>query len=353
MIRKGSILSVLMALMAVSCMQDKIIDRQHDAPIAFRTVMDRHTRATGYTSSNLTSFNVTALSEDASVYMDGVDFGTADYAKWSSAQNYYWPSHGDLDFYAYAPKATGGNGITFNDYKTLTVTPLADTDSQVDLLFACSTGNLVKDGIGGKMLNFRHAMSKVQVKVSNSNPNLRVRVEGWRLAGLDGTATFTHDGSYTDAAGTLDRALWSDNDDASGQGVSYTRILTDDLQLDGVVTPAQGMVLEGSAIIIPQITVRSLSYASGQVGAPLSGSYIALRLSMENITDGAPYVTSAWCCWPVGFDLEPGHRYVFSIDLAEGGYYETSPSGNTDPAAVLKDLKISFASANVDSWSNP
>ena len=350
MIRKGSILSVLMALMAVSCMQDKIIDRQHDAPIAFRTVMDRHTRATGYTSSNLTSFNVTALSEDASVYMDGVDFGTADYAKWSSAQNYYWPSHGDLDFYAYAPKATGDNGITFNDYKTLTVTPLADTDSQVDLLFACSTGNLVKDGIGGKMLNFRHAMSKVQVKVSNSNPNLRVRVEGWRLAGLDGTAVFTYSGGVTDGSGTLDRAMWSGNTDAATSGVSYTKVLDNTLLLEGAVTGPESRMLDGSAIIIPQYAGQDVAYADAVAGSSLIGSYIAVNLSIENVTDGAPYVEDTWCCWPVSFDLQPGYRYVYCIDLAEGGYYETAPEASTDAVPVLKNLIIRFASVSVDSW---
>lgn len=350
MIKRSSILAVVAALMAVSCSEDHILDRQHDAPIAFRTVMDMPTKATLYTAANLTSFNVTAL-RGAAVYMDQTDFYTTDYAVWSSARKYYWPLSGNLDFYAYAPKAESGNGITFNDYKTLTVAPLADTDAQTDLLFAYSTGSRDADGDVGKMLNFRHTMSKVQVKVSNSNPNLRITVNGWRLAGLDGEATFTYSGGSTDGAGTLDRALWSGNTDAATNGVAYTKLLDNAALLEGATVGAQSRVLEGSAIVIPQETSQGMSYAGAQAGSPLKGSYIAVNMSIENLADGSPYVEDTWCCWPVSFDLQPGFRYVYSIDLAQGGYYETAPAANADAAPVLKDLIITFASVSVDSWA--
>ncbi len=336
--------------MAVSCSEDRILDRQHDAPIAFRAVMDMPSKASVYTAANLTSFNVTALRE-AAVYMDQADFSTTDHTVWSSALNYYWPKGGSLDFYAYAPKADDSNGITFNNYRTLTVAPVADTDAQQDLLFACSSGNLANDGITGKMLNFRHAMSKIQIKVSNSNPAIRIKVNGWRLAGLDGEATFTYSGGATDGSGTLDRALWSGNTDAATSGVSYTKLLDNTVLLEGAAMGPESRMLDGSAIIIPQYAGQGVAYADALAGSSLTGSYIAVNLSIENVTDGAPYVENTWCCWPVSFDLQPGYRYVYGIDLAEGGYYETAPEASTDAVPVLKNLIIRFASVSVDSWA--
>ena len=117
---------------------------------------------------------------------------------------------------------------------------------------------------------------------------------------------------------------------------------------------AQSRVLDGSAIVIPQLTSQSTAYADAVAGSPLTGSYIAVNLCIENAADGSPYVTDTWCCWPVSFDLQPGFRYVYSIDLAEGGYYETAPAANADVAPVLKNLIINFASVSVDSWTtNP
>ena len=350
---KGVVLTVLMGLMAASCSQDRVLVQQQDAPISFRTVLDRQTKAASYTATNLSSFNVTAL-KGSSVYIDGDDFSTDDYSVWTSAQDYFWPVSGNLDFYAYAPKEAAGNGITCVDYKTFTVTPLANTDNQKDLLFARATGSRDADGATGKMLNFRHAMSQVQVKVSNSNENFRISVGGWRLAGLDGEATFTYSGTDTDGSGTFDRALWSNNTDAASNGVAYTRQLTgiEAFTFDGVATGAQARTLTGSAIVIPQKTKASHAYSSATVGAKLKGSYIAVYMTIENIRDGSPYTTDTWCCWPVDFNLQPGYRYIYSIDLAEGGYLEDAPEANDEPTSLFFGSKISFASVDVETWGD-
>lgn len=349
---KGVVLTVLMGLMAASCSQDRVLVQQQDAPISFRTVMDRQTKATSYTAANLSSFNVTAI-KGSSAYIEGADFSTDDYAVWTSAQDYFWPESGNLDFYAYAPKAASGNGITRTDHKTFTVVPLADTDNQKDLVFARATGSKATGGATGQMLNFRHAMSQVQIKVSNSNENFRVSVGGWRLAGLDGEAIFTYSGTDTGSPGTFDRSLWSGNTDASSAAVAYTRELTgaDAFTFEGTATGAQARTLAGSAIVIPQQTTACQGYSSATVGAMLTGSYIAVYLSIEGISDNTQYITNTWCCWPVVFDLQPGYRYVYSIDLAEGGYSETAPDNNSDPNATL-GTKISFASVSATSWGD-
>lgn len=349
--KKGVVLTVLMGLMAVSCSQDRVLVQQQDAPISFRTVLDRQTKAASYTATNLTSFNVTAM-KGAMTYIDGVDFSTDDYTVWTSDNDYFWPVSGNLDFYAYAPKEAAGNGITRTDYKTFTVVPSANTDNQKDLVFARATGSKSTGGATGQMLNFRHAMSQVQIKVSNSNDNFRISIGGWRLAGLDGEATFTYSGTDTDGAGTLDRSLWSDNTDASSAPVAYTRQFNniESVIFNGVSTGSQARLLAGSAIVIPQKTKGSHAYGSATVGAALKGSYIAVYMTIENIRDGSPYATDAWLCWPVEFNLQPGYRYIYSIDLAEGGYWENAPTASDEPAALFFGSKISFASVDVETW---
>ena len=56
--------------------------------------------------------------------------------------------------------------------------PLADTDSQVDLLYAANTGNKVQNAINGVTLNFRHTMAQIQVRVKNIKSDVNFNVTG-------------------------------------------------------------------------------------------------------------------------------------------------------------------------------
>lgn len=339
--RKSVIMTVMMgALMAASCSQDNIVGVQKESPIEFRTLMDRQTKAVAYTAYNLSSFNVTAKLND-SYYMDQVDYLKGDGNVYSSVNKYFWPASGTLDFYAYAPKESPSNGLVRNSELSYTVAPLADTDSQIDLLFAKNSGNKVSNSSVGVTLNFRHVMSQIRVSVKNTEPTLRFVVTGWKVAKVDGQATFSFD-SNLDTNGentaTLNRNRWSDN---TGTDAVYIK-QTDQKSVTG--TNSTWGELAGSSILIPQVTEGATAY---DAGGALNGSYVAVEMQAYNASNNELVFPKQWCCWPVGFDWQPGYRYTYCIDLAGCGYKE---NGSGEPDPVLENVEVKFIDVTVDAW---
>lgn len=341
-----------------SCSNDDVMQVATGKPISFRMVMDRPTKAVSYTQTNLQSFNVTALTAtNSSVYVDQVDYSTSDYSVWTSDQKYYWPSGGgNLVFYAYAPKVSAGNGVARNSHKSFTVTPLADTDNQVDLVFARTT-SAVREGVS---LNFRHVMTQVAVKFKNSNPNVYFHVKGWKIAGVKGTGTFTYDDAddtSTQAStvmgtttNTVAAACWTD----WGNSCSYTKILASGYKEITSDANSWGYLEAGSsAILVPQpSTIMAMGYADtdNNPSTPnvLDGSYIAILYDLYNASGDLIKSSATWGCWPVVFEWEPGYRYNYTVDLADMGYSET---GDDELEAFKDGSKVLFVGLTVDSWA--
>lgn len=351
--KKIYILTLVTLVMAASCSKDQITALQQDDSISFRMVLDKQTRATSYTSSSLTSFNVTAWLDGGTVpYIDQEDFDRASDGSFASASNYHWPSAGSLYFYAYAPKASNSNGITYVDEITYDVEPVADTDSQVDFLFAKNSGDKTNNASSGVELNFRHAMSKIYIMVKNSNPNVRFNVTGWKIVGVDGSATFTFDDAISNtssaalnSANTFGCDLWTDNDD------DYTAKYIKSFAAKSVteVNSTWG-ALDGSAILIPQAAPGATCYLGSQpTGNPMDGAYIAIQYDALNAYSGRSISNGTiWGCWPISFDWNPGFRYNYTVDLAQFGYEET---GVDDLVAIDDDYSyIKFANVTVDKW---
>ena len=352
--KRNLFFTAVIALMAVSCSQDQIVGLQEDTPIEFRIILDKQSKATSYTASNLASFNVTAWktgeSHTNSAHINQVDYDRGTDGSYTSASKYYWPASGGLTFYAYAPKAGSTNGITRSSEVAYSVSPLADTDNQVDFLFAKNSGT--KDANGsGMALNFRHAMSQIRVKVKNSNSALKFNVTGWKIAGVDGTATFTFDdvveNTSTVAANslnTISAAMWSGNSD--NYTASYSKTVT---SKSVTSTNSSWGELDGSAILIPQTAPMATGYTgTDPTSNPLSGAYLAIEYQALNTDNNAELVaTGTWGCWPVQFEWAPGFRYNYVIDLAEFGYKEQG-SGELDP--IMDDAEVKFVTVTVDVW---
>lgn len=342
------------ALLAVSCSQDELMSIQQDTPIQFRTSVERQTKASSYTVNTLDEFNVTAWNRsDQDPFIDNVTFerSNTDVFKASGSTKYYWPKDADVYFYAYAPKATAANGVTYNNELEIDVEPLANTDNQVDLLYASTIGNKSSNATKGVILNFRHTMSQIQVKVKNSSPDFKFKVTGWKIAGVDGSASFQFDDlSFTDDAATgsrntFDRSLWADNDDDFS--ASYSKTFT--LKNVTDVNSTWG-VLEGSAILIPQTALAATAYSgSDPASNPLNGAYIAVQCQVLDTDDQELTAAGTWACWPVKFDWDPGFRYIYTIDLAELGYSETGKD-DLDPLIENMDVPFKFVDVTVDAW---
>lgn len=352
--KKIALLTVMTgALMMSGCSSDEIVGLQQDSPISFRTVLSRQTRATSSTSSTLNTFNVTAWKEGDNrsqdvAFIDQVDYEKGQDGNYTSVTKYYWPKGSTLEFYAYAPKASNVNGIVRNSELSYTVTPLADTDNQIDLLFAKNSGNKTANALSGVTLNFRHAMSQIQIKVKNTEPSLKFIITGWKIAGVDGSATFAFDDNIENTSlaasgsqNTLNRNMWSGND-------TYTANFSKEVTktLNGA---SAAVALDGSAILIPQAAPKATGYSgTDPTNNPLKGAYIAIEYGAVNAATGDEIVSAGTMgCWPVDFDWFPGYRYCYTVDMAEFGYKE---NGKDDPEPVMDGAEIKFVQISVDTW---
>ena len=349
--KKIIIPAVVSVLIMGSCSQDEIMNLQQDFPIEFRMVINRQTKANGYTASSLSGFNVTAWKEGSNRNTGAPHVNQVDYTRdtdgaYKSANKYYWPVAGSVDFYAYAPTATSSNGLTRTSELSYGVTPLSDTDSQIDFVFAKNRGKKDSNGASGLSLNFRHAMSQIRINVKNSNSKLQFNVTGWKICGVDGEATFTFDdaiGNTNTMAGnsqnTFDVSMWSDNDDYTA---NYSKTISNRSVTNANSTWGE---LDGSAILIPQTAPMATFYTNGNP----NGAYIAIQYEALNAgTDDEIVPADTWGCWPVIFEWKPGFRYNYIIDLAEFGYKE-SGTGELDPVEG-DGTNIKFVNVEVDEW---
>lgn len=358
--------------------------------ISFRTFVGGQMRAADVTTSNLNAaggtFYATARhKKDATTttYFDNVPFvyNTSTHT-FNSATKYYWPADGTLDFFAYTPAVKPGELARTTDYKTFTVTPSTTVAEQLDLVFANTDGK-TKNGVyntsqhygaDGIPINFRHAQSKIVVKVKNSElSNLKFEITGMKIVNVDASATFTYndtaaptgDGN-TDGSGTLLVGDWTDNTTYSANySTEFSTNTVDTKQDDSKFLNSGGTIgTEDESlnmILIPQTTPNATTvYSAASLNAPYSGSYIALKMVIKDnvndivIADATTDVDTKnkWAMWPVKFEWEPGKKYTYVIDLAGGGYWELNDDTDSDLDPILEGAEIKFVTVTVDGWSD-
>ena len=382
------------AVALASCSNDETIASQANSEaneIAFRTLVAGQTRATTATDvtiTNISPFNVTAFTtgnESGTAYMNDVTYTTDNngsgtyYVGGSStaAGQYYWPTSA-LDFFAY--KTSVGSEIVKKAYNVFDVTPTAtasDPTTQGDLVFAAlSNAGKATYSASGVPLNFKHACSKISVKLKNSQTNLKFVISGWKIANVKNSGRFTYTHGALDAGKgtqTLTNAMWADlstsADPAAAANTattSYTSTfsktisgITEPVGVDDQGTPAS----IGSMILIPQTLTSASAYSGTSAGdAITSGAYLAVKMVIKNPTDDAVIADATtqvsskdkWAIWPIpAITWEPGKHYIFTVDLADGGYWELNDKGSDatlDP--ILENAVIKFASVTVDDWNS-
>lgn len=394
--------AAVVALGLTSCSSDETIAESQSFAeantISFRSSVAGQTRATDITTSNLTSFKAYAIVHGTSNTYFAEDVFTKSSTTFVSEDKHYWPASGALDFYAYAP--TTSTQYTHSTTETLgfTVTPSTTISSQVDLVVA-NTNNKSKTGeynstktygADGIPLNFRHAESKVVVIFKNGQSNMKIDVQAFKIVNVDGTATYTYtaasntstDGNNTDpaASGTTLTNQWTDNDNS--YTVTYTGTPEATNQLAPSTTTAVYLQDNGTAsttpnenlsmILIPQTTNAVNAYTGTSVGDALvaNKSYIAVKMiirnndSLDDGTDSPSTNTKGtiianctgdgdWAIWPVAFTWVPGKKYIYTVDLGDGGYWEKEHvAGDTNLDKVLDGAEIKFVDVTVDDWDD-
>lgn len=313
------------------------------------TASTEYSRSGDITTNNLKTFNVYAYtggSGSAGVLMNNVTVTKNGNNVWTYSPTVYWPAKETVDFYAFSPASWVGSAnplgpVAYYDYP--------GTD---DIVYAVSTG-LTGGTINPQVvLNFRHALSKVTVKMRSSDENLLVKVSNVAIANIMAKGNFYFpEKSSSEEPAADNTGVWSDQNTPLVYMYHMSQDAGDLITLTTTATDMSdtGMKLGGGKFLIPQ----TLSYRSGGSG---SDTYLTVSCSIydaksgvklwpnantpaENIVEGStfgdgvlkfPLGTSEFQAW------QPGVHYIYNLTI----------NNNEEMGA------IEFGNPNVDSYVN-
>lgn len=342
--KKYIFMAAVAMLAIVSCNKDEVKEVNTGREIDFHTAV---TRATETTVQNLDEIYVTAYTTSENNYFTDLLFAENG-GYFTSDVKYYWPSDGSsINFIAYAPSAAelgvgagSATELTINkDTQTLTAfSPAANVTDQKDVVFAKATGSKA-DANTGVELVFDHVLSQVEFKAYSNNDGYVFKVKGVKLANVAGTGDCE-----------LADKTWST---AGYDKVTYEVVYDTPLTL--TTTPVSVMKSENdNAMLVPQTFVAWDNSTDPNNAA--EGTFVSL---LVNITtkDGAmvyPKTTAddyAWMATPLSATWNSGFKYVYTLDVSDGGLVEPDPAPGPDGGSPVLGGAIKI-SGQIYSWSN-
>lgn len=161
--------------------------------IRFTAAAQLSSRTGDVTTNNLKEFNVYAYTGTATnpeLFMDNVVVSKGENNTWSYSPVKYWPVGETVDFYAFAPGTWVGSDGPLKpvEYDN----GYGNTAGTQDIIYAVSPDlSGYTDAPNAQVVfNFRHALSKVSVKMSSTNANLRVEVKNVVLGNIMSRGNF-------------------------------------------------------------------------------------------------------------------------------------------------------------------
>lgn len=357
---KKNLLFAAMAVAALaSCSNEDIIEVNKGNGISFRTSLDKAvTRANAIDRQNMDAFNVTAIGNGAS-YFTNLSVTSSDKgASWTTDATYYWPGY-ELEFFAYAPQSF--NNIVKIDNTTKKITgfsPAKAVAKQKDLVISYNKGTKA-DSDAGVAMNFKHALSQIQVQAKCSNANMKVEVLGVKLVNAATEADFAFPEVETATDYTLPQNRWSDWKGANDHSKAYMIKGNDFVTLTN--TAKSIMFGDDNFMLIPQ-QLTKWDGASATNGAYLSvlcriynqgnngtGTLVFPQPTSTDPKDGK-YAFSA-----VGIDTnwEPGKKYIYTLNFFGngGGAGQIDPNKSNPSIPDDKDVDIDPIPGGTDGGS--
>lgn len=338
--KKNLLFAALAASVMVSCSNDDIVDVNHGEGIAFRASLDRAlTRANATNLENLDAFNVTAIGNGQNYFTNMPVTSEDKGSTWKPAHTYYWPSY-DLSFFAYAPQEPGGTVSIDNNGKKITgFSPSQKVSEQKDLVVSYNTGNKKNNEEKGVAMNFKHALSQIEVKAKCSNEKIKIEVRGVKLVNAAATADFTFPNEVTNTNYTLTQDKWSNLQEKDDHSKAYMITGKDKVELKAV---AQSIMFgDDNFMLIPQ----KLTKWDGTESK--NGAYLSVLCRIYSLDDGNetllyPRPTEndnkdgkyAFAAVAIDTDWEPGKKYTYTLNFCGdgGGAGEIDPNpGPVDP----------------------
>lgn len=329
--------AVVLAAMS-SCSKDEVVEVNNGNAIAFRASLDRAiSRGSETDLNNLQAFKVTAIGNDKNYFTNLVVNSSDGGHTWQTASTYYWPSFG-LSFFAYAPQDIGSGAVSIdNSAKKITgFSPSQTVSEQKDLVIAYNKGDRLKNEKPGVALNFKHALSQIEVKAKCMNSNIKVEVLGVKVMNVAGTADFTFpEDKPTDSSYELSQGQWTNAKGTQGYLIKGTTPVT-------LTSNAQSIMMDaGNFMLIPQtLTKWDGTAVSG-------GAYLSVLCRISSVDGGNevllyPLATSTddksgkYGLSAVAIDTNwlPGKKYTYTLTFCgnDSGAGRIDPNpGSSDP----------------------
>lgn len=246
----------LLAMMSTSCSDDEPAaypEDYIDGAIRFAAAAD-YSRSADITTNNLTTFNVYAFTGTPAnpvTFMDNVTVTKSASNTWTYSPLQYWPAKQSVDFYAFSPASWVG------DTSPLDPIPYNAVSGVEDIVYAVSPDQIGNAGVANAQVifNFRHALSKLTVKMSSSNTELRVVVSNVAIANVLTKGNFIFPSEST-AAAISENSVghWTDQNTPQTYMLHWSQALSDQLTLTSTPTviSATGLGRGGVMFVLPQ-----------------------------------------------------------------------------------------------------
>lgn len=328
------------------------------------------TRTTPINTTNLTTtnFDVMAfMSADNALFMGGKhELGHSDQgvkivyntSAWDYAdpdQMAYWPTAGDVDFYAVSPAITDGlvhQGFKYDMTSTLKTITYAtvdeynttsrETKTNHDVMYAVAKGlNKTNNGTTAVQMNFKHILSQVVFKAKTTSSILEVDVKSVKIH------NFVHSGTFTLPAGEPAMSNWSTSPDEA-VSIATVKLNAANVKTNNAVVDLSDMA--SPLMMIPQQLKKWSTYSAGTAVSKADADnakecYLEISMKLKQndsylIGSAAEYKT-VYVPFDNGTGWEPGKRYIYTL-IFGGGYDDQG-----EP--ILSPIK--FEAATVD-WAN-
>ena len=324
------------AIALSSCSSEDTMDIAKSSNITFRSTVGLNSRGTEVKTDNLNNIWVSAWAGDDVVFA-GEEFKkkTDTQVFHSVGGPWFWEKDKNYTFMAFATgKDTKENlnPTIAKDKITLTnYSPDANPAKHLDLLTAQGTGTQAANETAGAALNFDHILSQIQIKVKNTNPNVKYIIKGVRITNVQGTGTYT----FT-PANAENKHVWVNNENTT-QYIFNDNV---DIRLDDQNQTVNDLLAgDNSAMLIPQdITAWNGQAPAGPNASfkDVTGSYISLLINVQKKNYAGDWkqvypfadVPNEKCAWtavaiPAG-TWKNGNKYIYTLDLTKG-------AGKVDP----------------------
>lgn len=330
---------------------------------------DTRTTPIGTTNLTTTNFDVMAfMSSDNALFMGGKhELGHSDQgvkivyntSAWDYAdkdQQAYWPTTGDVDFYAVSPAMTDElvyQGFKYDMTSTLKTITYVTVDeyktaagTNHDVMYAVAKGrNKTNNGTTAVQMNFKHILSQVVFKAKTTSSILEVDVENVKIHNFVHGGTFTlPEGEPAEKEPTMSN--WSTSPDEA-VSVATVKLNAANVKTNNAVVDLSDMA--SPLMMIPQQLKKWSTYSAGTAVSKHEADtkkecYLEISMKLKQndsyLIGSATEYKTVYVPFDNGTGWEPGKRYIYTLIF--GGGYDDQGEPILSP--------ITFDAATVD-WA--